>query len=154
MTQICPENITLGDSEVCFQRTCHVPKELKTVLLFLGPELRMYIHLLNHYEPQNNLLTLTSNYLVQQVKNHKMNNIHSSLPRHCHFTSAKMCSQVEKTRGTHSLNSKCQTSMPLYQVAKEYHDPALNGASVKAPGRHIVTVLEARASLYTKSAWE
>lgn len=68
------DSITPGEFEFCFLRTCHVPKGLTTVLLFLGPGLIVSLPFLNHSGPQNGLPALPSNHLVQQDKNQNGNN--------------------------------------------------------------------------------
>lgn len=62
-----------------------------------------------------------------------------------------MYAQVEKAGGAHDLNSKGLGSIPLYQAAKDHTGLSTKGgggALRNSLGRYIVTVLEARTSLY------
>lgn len=49
------DSITPGEFEFCSLRTCHDPKGLTTVLLFLGPGLSVCFPFLYHSGPQNGL---------------------------------------------------------------------------------------------------
>lgn len=112
---------TPGEFEFCSLRTCHAPKELMTVLLFLGPGLSVCFPFLYHSGPRMAFQLYLQTTLFNKIQ------IKTALfPRKCHFTSAKMCALVEEAGGAHSLNSECQTSMPLPRAQRATHNPAPN----------------------------